>query len=482
MSESTYEQEKIMKKLIAFVCVFVLALSLVTLPAMAEKEPDAPITEPAVTSGAAVVIDAETGSVLYQKNMTEKLAPADTAQIMTVLLGIESGKIDETVTVTKEIVDSVDREGTHISLAEGETVKIRDLLYATVLASASDAAKSIAAAVSGNEEAFTEAMNARMKKLGALSTTFTNADGSYDEHNFTTAQDMALLTKEAMKNETFRNVFKQSSYTMESTNKNATGRSITTLCMLMKNSDMDVKYEWAVGGKTGWNRKSGYNLISAAEKDGRTLICVILNARASKDRYTETIALFDYVFSAYRNVAVPTNLLPPTEIPVIKNGVKTRNIVVSIPEGTFLSTNAEFQEGTMTVSSLPPHVNEGETNLRLTVSAKDTSNNTVVLGTVILDIETKEISLEEIPGGEKVVPATFGAKLWKVVKVILIVLGCVVGGIVLLVGSLFLISYLQRRQRQIARRRRLEEQKMEEQYEADKAAQPSLRHGRRGKK
>ncbi len=465
-----------MKRFLTFLCVMLLAFAMLRTPAFAEEE-TAKNNPPEITSEAALVMDAETGAVLYQKNMTDKLAPADTAQILTVLLGIESGKAEETVTVTKDALAGVDKEGTHISLTEGEQVKMKDLFYATILASASDAAKTVAVSVSGSEQAFAEKMNQRMKALGAVNSAFANADGAPADNNYTTAQDLALLTKEALKNPSFRNIFAQATYTMESTNKNASGRSLSTLCLLMKNSDMNVKYEGVLGGKTGWNKKSGYNLVSVAEKEGRTLICVILKAETSKLRYEETIALFDYVFSAYRNVAVPTGLLPPTEIPVMKNGTIVRKISVSIPEGTFLSTNEPFQEGTMSVSSLPSHVSEGDTNLRLTVSAKNSAGETVVLGTVILEIETKEVNLEEAPGGEKVVPLTFWAQVWNVVRVILLVLLCIVGGVLLLGGTLILVSFLQRRRRQARRRQRMEERKREEALaEAEKTVYTGRRH------
>ncbi len=473
-----------MKRILTLLLALALGLSVFCIPVHGETRntdgsTSAPSGEPEITSGVAMVMDADTGAILYQKNMTEKVSPADTVQILTVLLGIESEKGEETVSVSKQTVDGVDREGTHISLTEGEEVKMKDLFYATILVSASDAAKTIAEGVSGSESAFAEQMNARMKQLGAVNSHFTNADGSYEENNYTTAQDLALLTQTALSNETFRTVFRQTSYTMGKTNKNATGRSFTSLCLLMKNSNMEVKYEGVIGGKTGWNKDSGYNLVSAAQKDGRTLICVVLNAETSKKRYEETISLFDYAFSAFRNVSVPTTLLPPTEIPVMKNGTIVRKINVSIPEGTSLSTNATFREGTMTVSSLPSHVTEGETNLRLTVSAKDENNVSIVLGTVILNIETKEVSLEETPGGEKVVPLSFGAKLWKVVRVILLVLLCIIGGVIAIAGLLFLVSYLQRKRRQILRRKRIEERQREE---TEEKAKENLYTGRRHRK
>ena len=117
---------------------------------------------------------------------------------------------------------------------------------------------------------------------------------------------------------------------------------------------------------------------------------------------------------------------------------------------------------------------------RLTVSAKDLSNNTIVLGTVILDVETKDVALEEAPGGETVVSPSVGAKIWNVVGTILLIIGCVIGGIVLLAALLVLVSYLQRRKRQALRRRRLEEQKNEEKAELE--ARQNRPTGRRHRK
>ena len=469
-----------MKRIITFILGFVFLFSLLCAPSFAEPQDSdsgqQPLQKPDIQSGAAIVMDADSGAILYQKSENEKFSPADTVQILTVLLGIESGKASETVTVSKDIVGEIDREGTHISLSADEEVKMSDLFYASLLASAADAAKTIAAAVSGSEETFVQAMNQRMERVGATNTSFTNPDGAYAENNFTTAKDLALLALEALKNKTFREIFGTASYTMDATNKNASGRSFSTLCLLMKNSEMDVKYEYAVGGKTGWNGNAGYNLVSAAKKDGKTLICVILNAENSKQRYEETIALFDYAFSEFQNVSIPPSLLAPTEIPVMKDGTIIRKIHVEIPEGTVLSTNVDFQEGTMSVSELPKFVTEGDTNLTLTVSAKDLNNNVVEIGTISLKIETEEIQLEQSPGGNKPVPLSFGAKLWNVIKTILIILLYVVLGIILIAAGLFLISYLQRRQRQKNRRRKLEEQKLELETDAEEQLPTGRRH------
>ncbi len=464
-----------------FVLLLLFTVSCNTVFAQTEEtqESESNVTEPEIASDAALVMDADTGAILFQKNMNEKYSPADIAQIMTVLLALESEKVDDTITVTKDVINAVDREGAHISLSEGEEVPMKDLLYAVMLSSASDAAKTVATAISGSETAFAEAMTHRMKEMGAVNTSFVNADGEPAENNFSTAQDLAILIKEALKNKTFREIFSATSYTMDETNKNASQRSFTTICLLMKNSDMEVKYEYTIGGKSGWNADANYTLASVAKRDGRTLICIILGSESSKQRYEETIALYDYAFSAYRNITVPTTLLSPTEIPVMKDGTIVRKIQVSIPEGTLLSTNVNFKEGTMTVSSLPSYVTEGDTTIRLTVSAKDENNSTVVLGTVILEIETKDLDLGEAPGTKKPVPLSLGAKIWRVIRTILLIILCVIGGILLLTAILFLISYFQRRKRHAQRQRRRLEQRKQEESEAEKQVTYT---GRRHKK
>ena len=464
-----------MKRTVALLCIFVLTLSCFSFSVHAEETEEK--TLPTVTSEAAIVMDAETGAILYQKDITKKLGPADTAQLMTVLLGLESGKGEDTVKIPQSIVDSIDREGTHISLTTDEEVRIKDLLYATMLASASDAAKAVALGISGTEEAFAEKMTERMKALGAVNTVFANADGSPAKENYTTAQDLALLVKEGIQNKEFREMFGLTSYTMGPTNKNTSGRSFTTLCLLMKNSDMNVKYEYTTGGKGGWNKEADYALVSTARKDGRTLICVILGAEKSKQRYEETIALLDYVFATYRNVEIPGSLLPATEIPVMKDGQILRKITVSLPAGACVSTNLEFQENTLTLSSLPEHLTEGEAVPKITVSAKDKDGNTVALGQITLQVEMGELLNQGDAGGEKTVPLSLGAKIWKVVRVILIVLLCFVGGLILICGLLFLSSYLQRRKRQLRKRRRLKElQQEEETAKAEQTAYSGRRH------
>lgn len=467
-----------MKRILSLFCVFALVIALAVLPAAANTEPKT--AQPEVNSEAAIVLDVATGVTLYQKNEKSQLAPGDPAQLVTALVALESGKAGQTVTVTKEIAQTFDAKGTNIPLAEGEEVTMRDLLYAMMLGSYSDAAKTVAATVSGSEKAFATAMTERIQKVtGTQSSAFANADGEPADGNRTTAKDLAMFVREALKNAEFRQLFGATAHTMGPTNKNASERSFTTICLLMRNSDMNVKYDYATAAKSGWNKDAKYTLVSVAEKDGRELICVVLGAENSKQRYTETIDLFNYAFSAFRNVEVPTTLLAPTEIPVIKDGKVARTVIVSIPEGTKLSTNVEFQDGTMTVSSLPTSVQEGATNIVLTVSAKDKNNITVVLGSVILDVETKATEEENVDtnlGGQTSVPKSFGEKLWDFVKTVLLILMWIIIAIVGLLALLIAISYFQRRSRKTRKRRT---ERSARRSEEEPASQPSAYTGRR---
>ena len=466
-----------MKRLLPLLCVLALIFSVMGASFSADETAQTP-EKPDIKSEAALVIDADTGATLYQKNEKALLPPADPAQIMTVLLGVESGMLSRTVTVTKAIAETFDPKGTNLPLTEGEEVRFADLLYAVMLGSHSDAAKTVAMAVSGSEKAFAEKMTARLREItGSQTASFANADGEPASGNAVSARDLALLTKEALKNEEFRKIFGAATYTMAATNKNASERAFTTICLLMRNSEMDVKYEGILGGKSGWNKDAQYTMVSAAERNGRTLICVVLGSESSKQRYNESIALLDYAFAAYRNISVPTTLLPPTELPVIKNGETVRKIVVSIPEGTMLSTNVNFKEGTMAVSSLPTSVQEGTTNITLTVSAKDQNDITVVLGSVILDVETRDPVVtpptqDETLGGQTVIQKSFGAKLWDIVKDILLILLYILLFLIVAVIALAAISYVQRRKRKARKRRRAKEQQRDEAAEED-ARQPA---------
>ena len=237
-----------------------------------------------VSAKSAVLMDAQTGRIIYSKNPEEKLPMASTTKIMTALLAIESGRLDETVTVS---ANAQAQEGSSIYLRSGERILLRDLVYGLMLNSGNDAAVAIAEHMSGSEEAFAEAMTKRAKELGAVNTSFKNPNGLDQEGHYTTAYDLALIAAYAMKNDEFKKTVSTKSAT-------ATLEGGETLYFSNHNKLLKM-YDGAVGVKTGFTKASGRCLVSAAERDGKMITAVTLNA---PDDWNDHKKLLDYGFSA----------------------------------------------------------------------------------------------------------------------------------------------------------------------------------------
>lgn len=243
---------------------------------------------PAVSAKSAILIDADSGTVIGAKDPDVKMSMASTTKIMTALVAIESSDISKKVSVSP---CAVGVEGSSIYLYEGERLTLEELLYAMLLESANDAAAAIAIAVGGSIEGFAALMNEKAEQMGLEDTHFTNPHGLDDEEHYTTARELAIIAAEAMKNETFRRIV--------STYKKTIPLNETEGVRLLINHNKLLKsYEGAVGIKTGYTKKSGRCLVSSAERDGVRLICVTLSA---PDDWQDHKALLDYGFSAYES-------------------------------------------------------------------------------------------------------------------------------------------------------------------------------------
>ena len=165
---------------------------------------------PSLISESAVLIDADTGTILTQKNADKKMYPASLTKIMTAILAIEMGKLTDIITVDNETPHEID--GSHIALEAGEILTLKDLLYALMLPSANDAASVIAKHYGKSLDGFVKIMNEKAKELGAYNTNFENPHGLHNENHYTTAADLALITKYAMENETFRKIVATTRY------------------------------------------------------------------------------------------------------------------------------------------------------------------------------------------------------------------------------------------------------------------------------
>ena len=248
-----------------------------------------------LSAQAAVLICANNGEVLFSKNADKQLSMASTTKIMTSLLALEYAEPDKEITVTDEMVRV---EGTSMGLVAGDSVSLRELVYGMLLQSGNDAANTVACVVGGNKEKFAEMMNSRAKQIGMNNTNFVTPSGLDDDNHYSTAYDMALLACECMKNPEFAFICSQRRASLTYGNP--------PYLRTVENHNRLLRiYKYSVGIKTGFTKKSGRCLVSAAEKDGVTLVAVTLRA---PDDWNDHIALFEYGFSRCKGSEFTCNL------------------------------------------------------------------------------------------------------------------------------------------------------------------------------
>ena len=288
------------------VLLTVWILLLASVPAIAAPEDydkNAPQTlqEDYLYGEAAVAIDADTGDVLFSKNSRVRMYPASTTKIMTLLLAVESGwSFDTPVTIPPEAGD-IPSDSSIVPVYSGETTTFGELLYGMMLHSGNDAANAVAVLVSGSVPAFVQRMNDRAQELGCVGTHFVNPHGYHDENHYSTALDLALITREALKHESIREIVSTRSYTI---NVSPRGEIPLNNTNVLLNENNAYYYEDCIGVKTGTHSKAGQCFVGAAEKDGVTLITVTLKAGVSSSeegnyKWVDTIRLFNYGFTCY---------------------------------------------------------------------------------------------------------------------------------------------------------------------------------------
>ncbi len=263
-------------KIIVFIIILALILSLFTIFISSESAPAA------VSAKSAALYEPQTQRFLYLKNADERLGMASTTKIMTALLALETLDLSENVLVDDRAIGI---EGSSIYLKSGEVMNALDLIYAVLLQSANDAAAALAYKISGSIEAFADLMNQKAKEMGLKNTNFTNPHGLDDENHYTTARDLAIISSAALCNKDFK--------TITSTYKKEIQSSDETR-ILVNHNKMLKMYDGCIGVKTGYTKKSGRCLVSAAERDTLTMICVTIDA---PDDWNDHTKMLDYGYS-----------------------------------------------------------------------------------------------------------------------------------------------------------------------------------------
>lgn len=250
----------------------------------------------------AVLMDADNGAILYSLDRDVQRIPASITKIMTCLLVIENAGMDEVVTMDQAGMAEAYAGSSNISPVLGEQFTVEQCLYMLMLKSANDIAAQLAEYVGGSVDAFVQMMNDRCAAIGTTGTHFNNPNGLPGDNHYTTAMDMALIMKECLKNQTFRQIISTPTYTVPPTNMTATERTYENHCKLIISSDTEHYYPYCIGGKTGYTDLAWRTLITAAEKDGRTLICVTLHGPDKSD-FTDHKNLYEYGFNSFRTDA-----------------------------------------------------------------------------------------------------------------------------------------------------------------------------------
>ncbi|WP_217585396.1 D-alanyl-D-alanine carboxypeptidase family protein [Lentibacillus saliphilus] len=258
--------------------VFILSLliCIFTWPTIGHAQPN-------VSGNNAVLMEQSSGRVLYDRHAHQQQPIASITKIMTAIIAIESGKLDDEATASKRAVYT---EGSSIYLEQGETMLMKDLVYGLMLRSGNDAAVTISEHIGGSVEGFVHLMNEKAAWIGMDNTHFENPHGLHSDNHYSTAYDMAILMRYAMENDLFQKVSSTESYTAES----------RVYAWKNKNKLLTSYYQYCTGGKTGFTKKAGRTLVSTAHKNNMNLIAVTLNA---PDDWNDHINMYEWAFDTY---------------------------------------------------------------------------------------------------------------------------------------------------------------------------------------
>ena len=282
---------------------------------------------PQIYSEAGIVMDIDSGAILYAKNIDNPHYPASITKILTALVALEHNELTDIVTITPEDYNFLKKGDNHIGLKNGEQITMEDALHGTLLASGNEVAHALGSNTEGGYDNFISLMNDKAKELGCLNSNFTNSHGLHDDNHYTSARDMALIGAAAFKNEDFRRIIGTKLYTIPETNVTNEKRTFENHQKMLFDWRSQY-YEYCVGGKTGYTDDALSTLVTFATKDDVNLVAVVLRAHGTGNTYVDTRAMLDYAFENFSKVSVTVDT-------VEAKGLKSvdENAYVMIPTG-----------------------------------------------------------------------------------------------------------------------------------------------------
>ena len=380
---------KLMRRVLCMALCLAVLMSL-SAPALAAKSASDILNDMKVRSEAALLVDMDTDVVLFEQKADQTIVPASITKVMTALLvfeAIEAGTLSmkDKVTAQDDCWVGLDSTSSNQNIRPGEKMSVKDLLYCLLVASANEAGNILGEKVSGSIDGFVELMNQRATALGCKNTHFVNTHGMPDKKHYTTCRDLYLITRAAMKYSQFREIVKTDEYYVKETNLSDQRHFFNTNALLSNMKYRGYVYEPCIGIKTGTTEKGGYNLLSAAEKDGKTLVSVVIGCqpKTKKDgtvqytHFTESARLLEWGFNNFSTITIVDEKQTYGEVPVTLS--TDADSVTVAPER---SIAAELP------NDITPESFEMIPSLRSSVEAPVHKGD--VLGTLVLYLDGKE--------------------------------------------------------------------------------------------
>ena len=332
-----------------------------------------------IYSEAAILIDKNSGKILYSKNANQKMYPASTTKILTAILAIETFSLDEKLTASHDAIMAIPSGYSNAAIQIGESLTVRELLEVFLIHSANEAGYILGENISGSISEFSILMNKKAKEIGCKNTNFTNPSGLHDENHYTTAYDLALLAKYCMENETFRDIVSMTSCTIPATDKYEERYFKNTNEML--NSKSQYYNENIIGIKTGYTSQAKNCLISGFKKDNMEFISVVLGAPASvgekglSGKYTDTQTLFDYGMDnySYKNIASSNQIITQINVENASDDLKTLDLILEKDINAFVNNS-------IIIADIKPEIKLNE-EIIAPIKAND------IIGTVTYNID-----------------------------------------------------------------------------------------------
>lgn len=397
-------------------------------------------TGPQIYSESGIVMDIDSGAILYAKNIDDQHYPASITKVATALIALQNYELDETVTFTWDDIGFLEYGDAHIGIKDGEELVMEDALYGMLLASANEVSHAIGAHMEGGYEKFLEVMNATVQELGCKNTHFTNTHGLHDPEHYTSVRDMALIGSAVFKFDEFRKITNTLQYTIPATNITAETRTFQQNHKMLWQANANY-YEYCVGGKTGYTDQALTTLVTFATKDDTNLVAVVMRTHGGgTNAYIDTRAMLDYAFDNF------------TKLPITKKMIGNENI-------------SKVSDDSYVVLPSGVTVEQLESSFEAPTELKDKT------GKVTYTYEGQEVGVVEVTITDEYYNEIHGIKEVKeenqekktglpfIVKLILGILAVIVIGFVALIGFVYY------KRKQLEKKRRLRRMQYRKQRE-----------------